>query len=499
LRLLPCEALELTEARQSAALEPVRFKIAGIRTAAAAKGNASLQPRELRQIKEPTVPHELDTILISYKQPDFQSKLHEFLLSKSGLSHFAMGAPHIKNRRKVEEILDEFANNEGRAADELVTRYTKIFDNDVELTPDQFQISHENLEKAHKEVNANLMASIRQAIKNVRKYQEEIFIANKKANQHPGIKYTPIKRVGICVPGASAPLPSTVIMCAVPAQVAGVKEIVVVSPPRYEGSIHPVILAVCHELGIDEVYRIGGVQAIAALAFSTEKIKEVDKIVGPGNKWVETAKRLVFGTVGVDSIAGPSEVLIIANEKANPAWVAADMLSQAEHNPGCAFVFSNSQEVAGNVLEELKKQVGQLNRSEETIECLKAHSGIAVFANMDDLIKKVNEFTAEHLEIQCGEESREIAEKIENAGAIFIGDYSPVAVGDYWAGPSHTLPTGLSAMFSSALTSNDFIKSTSIIEYDKKKLAESAEDIIRLAEAEGLDAHAKSIKIRQQS
>ena len=440
--------------------------------------------------------HELDKLLISYEQPDFKERLRKFLHSKAGLSHFGMGTPHIENRRKVEEILDEFVKDEGRS-DELLAKYTEKFDG-VKLTPDQFRISHADLERAHKEIDTDLMRSIRQAIKNVRKYQEEIFIANKKANQHPGIKYTPIKRVGICVPGGSAPLPSTVIMTAVPAQVAGVKEIAVVSPPRHKGSIHPVILAVCHELKIDEVYRIGGAQAIAALTFSTKTIKEVDKIVGPGNQWVQTAKQLVFGTVGIDSIAGPSEVLIIANDKANPAWVAADMLSQAEHSPGCAFVFSNSQKVASGVLEELKKQVGQLSRSRETIECLKAHSGIAVFASMDDLVESANDFTAEHLEVQCGQDSRKIADKIENAGAIFIGDYSPVAVGDYWAGPSHTLPTGGSARFFSALSANDFIKATSIIEYDREMLAKSAEDIIRLAEAEGLDAHAKSVEIRQE-
>lgn len=440
--------------------------------------------------------HELDKLLISYEQPDFKEKLRKFLQSKAGLSHFGMGTPHIENRRKVEEILDEFVKDEGRA-DELLAKYTEKFDG-VKLTPDQFRISHADLERAHKEIDTDLMASIRQAIKNVRKYQEEIFIANKKANQHPGIKYTPIKRVGICVPGGSVPLPSTVIMTAVPAQVAGVKEIAVVSPPRYKGSIHPVILAVCHELKIDEVYRIGGAQAIGALTFSTKTIKEVDKIVGPGNQWVQTAKQLVFGTVGIDSIAGPSEVLIIANDKANPAWVAADMLSQAEHAPGSAVVFTDSQKFAEKVLDELKKQVSQLHRAKETIECLKKFGGIVVFNNMDDAIKHANYFAPEHLEIQCGDESKMIADRIENAGAIFIGEYSPVAVGDYWAGPSHTLPTGGSARFFSALSANDFIKSTSIIEYDRKKLAESANDIIRLAEAEGLDAHARSVRIRQE-
>jgi len=202
--------------------------------------------------------------------------------------------------------------------------------------------------------------------------------------------------------------------------------------------------------------------------------------------------------VGIDSIAGPSEILITANEKANPAWVAADMLSQAEHAPGSALLFTDSQSLAENVLEELKKQVEQLDRAKETVECLKKYGGIAVFKTINDVVYEANNFASEHVQIQCGDESRKIAEKIENAGAIFIGDYSPVAVGDYWAGPSHTLPTGGSARFSSALTSNDFIKSTSIIEYDRKKLAESAEDIIRLAQAEGLDAHAKSVKIRQE-
>ena len=436
------------------------------------------------------MPHELDKLVISYEQPDFKEKLHTFLLSKAGLSHFAMGDPHIENRRKVEKILDEVVT------DEDVARYTEKFDG-VKLTPDQLRILNADLERAHKEIDADLMTSIRQAIRNVRKYQEQIFIANKKANQHPGIKYTPIKRVGICVPGGSAPLPSTVTMCAVPAQVAGVKEIVVVSPPRYKGSIHPVTLAVCRELGIDEVYRIGGAQAIAALTFSTETIKEVDKIVGPGNQWVQTAKQLVFGIVGIDSIAGPSEVLVIANDKANPAWVAADMLSQAEHAPGSAVVFTDSQQFAAKVLDEIKNQASQLHRAKETIECLKKFGGIAVFNNMDDAIEQANYFAPEHLEIQCGDESKKIAHKTENAGAIFIGDYSPVAVGDYWAGPSHTLPTGMTAKFFSALSANDFIKSTSIIEYDKEKLAGCADDIIRLAEVEGLDAHAKSIKIRQ--
>jgi histidinol dehydrogenase len=449
------------------------------------------------------MPHNLDQILISYDQPKFQERLINVFLSKAGMSHFGLGPRYIENRRKVEAILSDVIES----GDEAIVKYTENFDG-VKLTPKQFRVEEKDLKKAHEQIAPELLSSIRKSIKNVKKYQKEIFIGNdKKCSGGTGIKYTPIKRVGICVPGASAPLPSTVVMTAVPAMIAGVEEIVVVSPPRYEGDIHPVTLAVCHELSIDkdyqncqiEVYRIGGAQAVAALNFETKTIKRVDKIVGPGNQWVQTAKQLVFGDVAIDSIAGPSEVLIIANDSANPTWVAADMLSQAEHAPGCAYLFTISRKIAEEVLKELTKQVIQLKRKDKTIAGLKKSSCIIVFEDKNDLIRRANEFAAEHLQIQCGDESRKIADQIKNAGAIFIGDYSPVAVGDYWAGPSHTLPSGISARFFSALSANDFVKSTSIIEYDKEKLAQSAEDIVRLAEAEGLDAHAKSIKIRQQS
>jgi histidinol dehydrogenase len=436
---------------------------------------------------------DLDKIAISSSQKDFRDRLKEIrwkLLREARFGGFDEESE--RNRQKVLDIVRDVA---GRG-DEAVVEYTEKFDG-VALAAGQIRISDEDLRKAHSEIEPKLLESIREAIENVRRYQAEIFIGGEA--KHPGIRYTPIKRVGICVPGASAPLPSTVVMTVVPAQVAGVEEIAVVSPPRYKGSIHPVILGVCHELGISEVYRIGGAQAVAALACEKGIIPKVDKIVGPGNKWVQTAKLIVFGYVDIDSVAGPSEVLIIANEAANPAWVAADMLSQAEHAPGSAVLFTDSEELAKRVLDELEKQVEQLDRAERTKECLIEFSRIAQFDNMDDVIPAANEFAAEHLEIQCGEESREIADRIENAGAIFIGDYTPVAVGDYWAGPSNTLPTGQTAKFFSALSANDFVKSISIIEYDKKKLADSAEDIIRLAETEGLDAHAKSVRIRQRS
>jgi len=433
------------------------------------------------------VSHELDKLFVQATSgPEWHERIREIHAAVRSATYFEDGS---EDDNKLCEILRRVKTGK----DSAIQAYTLELDG-VPLTPEDFRIQKLAIEKAHREIDRNLLTSIRRAIENVRKYQTEIFTGKIK---HAGIKYTPIQRVGVCVPGASAPLPSTVIMTAVPAQVAGVKEVVIVSPPKYKGTIHPVILAVCKELGIEEIYRIGGVQAVAMLAFGTQSIRPVDKIVGPGNAWVQMAKRKVFGIVDIDSIAGPSEVLIIANDKANPAWVAADMLSQAEHGPGSSVVFTDSQELGCGVLEELKKQINELDRKEATIRCLLNFGAIVIFSNMDIIIQQANYFAPEHLEIQCGDESKKIAEKIENAGAIFIGDYSPVAVGDYWAGPSHTLPTGGTAKFFSALSANDFIKSTSIIEYDKEMLAASAEDIIRLAEAEGLDAHARSIKIRR--
>ena len=430
----------------------------------------------------------LKNLIISSVGSQWHESLNQIHDAVKQTSYFKDGD---ENDRQLNKILKAVWDRK----DQALAEYSEKFDG-VPLTSDLFRINADEMIKAHQQIDKDLLASIRRSIANVRSYQQEIFTGKTIDGK---IKYTPIERVGVCIPGASAPLPSTVIMTAVPAQVAGVKEIVVISPPRYEGSIHPVILAVCHELKITEVYRIGGAHAVAALAYGTQTIKPVRKIVGPGNTWVQMAKRKVFGHVDIDSIAGPSEVLIIADDSANPAWVAADMLSQAEHAPGSAVVFTDSQALGDNVFEELQKQVAQLTRSEETIECLNQYSKIIVFDKMDDIITQANYFAAEHLEIQCGSKSRDIANRIDNAGAIFIGAYSPVAVGDYWAGPSHTLPTGQTARFFSALSSNDFVKSTSIIEYDKKTLEQSADDIIRLAQTEGLDAHAKSVQIRQKN
>jgi histidinol dehydrogenase len=456
------------------------------------------------------VPVNLSKILILPSQSGYKKKLDALRRKKTaGLS----GCDSDETK-----IVSEIIRNCLERGDKAVAEYTLRFDK-VLLRPEEFRIPLPDLKKAYREIERNspeLLRSIRRAIENVKKYQSEIFCGkNKTCSGSTGIRYVPIKRVGICVPGAAAPLPSTVIMTAVPALAAGVKaeNIVVVSPPRFnppqkwragkkqsdKGTIHPATLATCYQLGITEVYRIGGAQAVAAMAIGNGVIPKVDKIVGPGNKWVETAKKIVsWDYVGIESIAGPSEVLIIANGQADPAFIAADMLSQAEHaKDSSAITLTTSGKLASDIITELQKQLENISRKDDAAKSLLELGAVAVIGNMDKLIGFANELASEHLEIQCGKSSRKIAERIENAGAIFIGSFSPVAVGDYWAGPSHTLPTEARAKFLSALSSNDFVKSMSIIEYDKRKLAKDAADIIRLAETEGLDAHAKSIKIRQ--
>jgi len=436
----------------------------------------------------------LDQLLILSSDADFETKLTA--LRSDMLEAARSSGPDSEQNRTVIEVLGEIRQR----GDEAVAAYTEKFDK-VALRPEEFRITAEALGAAHAAIDAELLASLRQAIENVRSYQSKIFLGHHFAfSEGTGMRFTPVRRVGVCVPGASAPLPSTVIMTVVPALVAGVKEIALVSPPRFEGSIHPVILGVCHELGVTEVYRIGGVQAVGALACGTQTIAKVDMIVGPGNSWVQAAKKNVAGDyVGIDSIAGPSEVFIIANDEANPAWVAADMLSQAEHAAdSSAVVATDSEPLARAILAQLAEQLAVLPRADDARQSLQRFSRVIVLKDLDEAVALADEFATEHLEIQCGARSREVADRIHNAGAIFIGPHTPVAVGDYWAGPSHTLPTGTRAKFSSALASNDFVKSISLIEYSAEQLAASADHIVRLAQVEGLDAHARSVQIRRQ-
>ncbi len=435
----------------------------------------------------------LDKLILSAKGPQWQKKVSQVHQAVKQATYFQDGDAN-------DQALSDILHAVKMRGDKALEQYGRQFDK-VALKSAQFRITQKELNEAHASLDKQLLAGLRKAIDNVRRYQKAIFIGKSKAvpGLSAGVRYTPIHRAGICVPGASAPLPSTVIMTAVPAQAAGVEEIAVVSPPRYQGTIHPVILGVCRELGITEVYRLGGAHAVAALAYGTKTIPVVDKIVGPGNQWVQMAKRKVFGAVDIDSVAGPSEVLIIADSSANPAWVAADMLSQAEHAPGSAFLFTTSARLAKAVVGQLEIQLAHLvERQEKTRDCLIQFGGIVVFDSTSSLLAEANRFAAEHLQIQCGKQSRKIAAQIRNAGAIFIGGFSPVAVGDYWAGPSHTLPTGTSARFFSPLSSNDFIKSISVMEYSQQKLSQNAADIIRLAQTEGLTAHAGSVSIRVQ-
>ncbi|ARN56886.1 histidinol dehydrogenase [Sedimentisphaera salicampi] len=425
-------------------------------------------------------------LLASSTDSDFEEKLAR-LRREHSMTEYLLHNQDIAGRVR-DVVLDV-----GKRGDKAVCEYTERFDN-ISFEPSEFRVSEEAMHVSHEHLPEDLLSSMRRSIENVRDYQSRIFVGG--CSQEGAVKYTPLKRVGLCIPGASAPLPSTVIMTAVPAMAAGVDQITVISPPRFEGSIHPVILGLCWELGISEVYRIGGAQAVAALAWGTETIPKVDKIAGPGNDYVQLAKKEVFGLVDMDSFAGPSDVLIMADENANPSWIAADMLSQAEHNPGAGIVVTNSESFAKEIISEVESQCSRLSRSRETAECLKKYSAVVAVEDEEAVIDFANSFAAEHLEVQFGRRSREIAEKIKNAGAIFIGPYSPVAAGDYFAGPSHTLPTRQSSKYFSPLSSNDFVKSSSIIDFSENMLREGADDIIRLAEIEGLDAHAKSVAIR---
>ncbi len=398
-------------------------------------------------------------------------------------------------QQTVRDIIDQVRSG----GDKALCQFSEKFDN-VSLKPEQLRISDAELAQAHKDIPAELLSALRHAISNVRDYQEKIKIKapadwQNSGGTRLGVRYNPLQRVGICVPGASAPLPSTVIMTVVPAQVAGVKETAVISAPRFQGTIHPVILAVCYELGVTDVYRISGAHAVGALAWGTETIGKVDKIVGPGNIWGQLAKKEVFGLVDIDSFAGPSDVLVLADDSANPAFVAADLLSQAEHAPGSSMLITDSAQLAHEVSRELSVQIEQLGRAQATRKCISEDSLIVIAENMAQCIDLANDFAAEHLQIQC-KNSDSIADKIVNAGAIFIGHDTPVACGDYYAGPSHTLPTGGSAKLFGPLNVNDFLRQSSVISYNKESLKKAAADIQTIASVEGLDAHARSLTIR---
>jgi len=399
----------------------------------------------------------------------------------------------------VQSVVRDILAQVRRDGDEALVRLERDLDK-ADLTPGTLRVPAERIAQAHKDADGKFLALIRRAAKNIRQYQQRIRVSDSaplaRGGRELGVRYTPLDRAGVYVPGGRAMYPSTVLMTVVPAQVAGVREIVMVSPPTTGGDIAPMVLALAGELGISEVYRVGGAQAVAALAIGTRTLRAVQKIVGPGNAYVAEAKRQVFGRVGIDSIAGPSEVLIVADETARAEWVAADMLAQAEHDPGSAVLVTPSRKLAQDVAREIEAQLPELERAEAVRRGLERFSAIVVTPDLDAACELANEFATEHLQILTADDDAALA-KIRNAGAIFVGPYTPVPLGDYYAGPSHVLPTGGTAKFFGPLSCNDFLKASSVVRYDAKSLAEDADDVIDFATREGLTAHARAVEKRK--
>lgn len=383
--------------------------------------------------------------------------------------------------------------------DEALFEYTKKFDK-ADLNSNNIRVTEEEIQEALNTIDPKLLEVMKKAMKNIRVYHEKqkqySWFDSQPNGTMLGQKVTPLESVGVYVPGGKASYPSSVLMNIIPAEVAGVERIVMVTPPGKDGKVNPVTLAAAHIAGATEVYKVGGAQAIAALAFGTESIPRVNKIVGPGNIYVALAKKAVYGHVSIDSIAGPSEILVIADETANPRFVAADLLSQAEHDElASAILVTTSQELAEKVSEEIDEFLKTLSRREILEKSLNNYGYLLVVDTLEDAIDTANEIASEHLEIVT-KNPFEVMTKVKNAGAIFIGEYSSEPLGDYFAGPNHVLPTNGTAKFFSPLGVDDYIKKSSIIYYSKEALEPIHKDIIQFAESEQLTAHANSIRVR---
>ena len=395
----------------------------------------------------------------------------------------------------VKEILDKVKEEK----DAAVFAYTAKFDG-AELTADTIEVTDAEIEEAYAQIDDTLLTVIRKAKDNIESYhakqRQNSWFDSKPDGTILGQKITPLHRVGVYVPGGKAVYPSSVLMNVMPAKVAGVDEIIMVTPPGKNGKVSPNTLVAAKEAGVDKIYKVGGAQAIAALAYGTESIPKVDKIVGPGNIYVALAKKAVYGHVSIDSIAGPSEILVLADETANPRYVAADLLSQAEHDElASAILVTTSEELAEEVSREVDGFVKELSRGEIIQKSLDNYGHILLADTMEDVIDVANEIASEHLEIQT-KNPFEVMTKIRNAGAIFIGEYASEPLGDYFAGPNHILPTNGTAKFFSPLSVDDFIKKSSIISYSKEALQKVHKDIESFAKAEQLTAHANSIHVR---
>ncbi len=396
-------------------------------------------------------------------------------------------------------VVQEIVNEVKEKKDSAVFAYTKKFDG-AEVNASNIRVTEEEIQEAMKEVEPGLLEVMKKAMKNIRDYHQmqiqHSWFDSKPDGSILGQKVTALESVGVYVPGGKAAYPSSVLMNIIPAEVAGVKRIVMVTPPGKDGKVNPVTLTAAHLAGATEVYKVGGAQAVAALAFGTESIPRVNKIVGPGNIFVALAKKAVYGHVSIDSIAGPSEILVLADETANPRFVAADLLSQAEHDElTAAILVTTSKELAQNVSKQVDLFVKELSRKEILEKSLENFGYILVAETMEEAVETANAIASEHLEIVT-QNPFEVMTKIHNAGAIFIGEYSSEPLGDYFAGPNHVLPTNGTAKFFSPLGVDDFIKKSSIIYYSKEALEPIHKDIIAFAEAEHLTAHANSIRVR---
>ena len=403
------------------------------------------------------------------------------------------------NYGKFEAAVADILANVKEKGDEALFSYTKEFDK-VEVTPETIRVTEAEIEEAYKAVDASLLEVIRKALVNIRSYHEKqrqnSWFTSTENGTMLGQKITPLNRVGVYVPGGKAVYPSSVLMNIVPAKVAGVPHIVMTTPPGKDGKVNPSTLVAAKEAGADEIYKVGGAQAIGALAYGTASIPKVDKIVGPGNIFVALAKKAVYGHVSIDSIAGPSEILVLADETANAHYVAADLLSQAEHDEmASAILITTSTELAQNVEKEIEGYLKVLSRKEIIEKSLENFGYILIAEDMDEAIEAANEIASEHMEIVT-KNAFEVMMKVRNAGAIFIGEYSSEPLGDYFAGPNHVLPTNGTAKFFSALSVDDFIKKSSIVYYSRSALQEIHKDIVQFASSEQLTAHANSIAVR---
>lgn len=399
--------------------------------------------------------------------------------------------------RKVTSAVTDILNNVKQNGDDAVREYTLKFDGHM---PSKFEISREEIDSSPDKCDRDFILALYKAADNIRDFharqKQQSWLEPKQNGVILGQRIRGLKRVGVYVPGGTAAYPSSVLMNVIPAKIAGVKEIVMVTPPQKDGTANPDILAAAKIAGVDRVFLIGGAQAVAALAYGTQSVPKVDKIVGPGNIFVATAKKLLYGTVDIDMIAGPSEILIVADKSANPKFLAADLMSQAEHDKmASAILLTTSEETANETAKELSRQMQTLERKDIIEQSLNDFGAIIVCKDISEAVDFANELAPEHLELAV-ENPMEYIGRVDNAGSVFLGHYSPEPLGDYFAGPNHVLPTSGTARFFSPLSVDSFIKKSSFIYYTEPALSEAKDDIIKLAETEGLTAHANSIKVR---